>query len=511
MPTGLSPQEISIMDLLQAISTQGSTVHVAEVTRHGEKIILPTGMKTRDAIEHLKRQLRYDEEEVQMSFDFDYFVWDGAYALAKVMQERYGFVFGERSKGFFGSKPPQLIGIETSLGNFEQVPWGEFSVPSVEGKFVCGYTQKDGKLLFKLSVTCKHMYEEEIKKLHGEVLKYLKKNSIYKGKAFSIRFTDDDGDSLLDNGEIPTPKFIDVTKNREEELVFPRHVAEQIQTNLFTVLDRLEEVRESGIPVKRGILLAGDFGTGKTLTAYVAAHKAVKSDITYLYCQKPEEFADVMRLAVQYAPALVFCEDVDRIVPEERDKEVDELINIIDGVETKNAEIVTVFTTNNVAGVNKALIRPGRMDAVIIVERADSEAVQKLIRNYAGKYISPSTDLTEVGELLKNNIPAVIREVCERSKLAALSMLPKGQKLRTIPAAALAQAALTMRNQLDLLSRQEPVMLDGMGKVAKSIAEVASALKPASQGTTVPATAPMTDLSLIATTKPKAKAAKAGR
>src|SRR5271156_1064787 len=503
--------EVALLELLQAVTGGGGAVHVADVVRHGEKIILPTGMKTRDAIEALKRQLRYDEEEVQMSFDFNYFVWDGAYALAKVMQERYGFVFGERSQNFFGSKPPQLIGIETSMGHVEQVPWGEFSVPSIEGKFVCGYTQKSGKLLFKLSVVCKHMYEDEIKKLHADVVKYLKTNSIYKGKAFSIRFTDDDGDALLESDEIPTPKFLDVTNNREKELVFPKHVAEQIETNLFTVLERIEEVRESNIPVKRGILLAGDFGVGKTLTAYVAAHKAVKNGITYIYCQKPEEFADVMRLAVQYAPALVFCEDVDRIVGTERDKEVDELINIIDGVETKNSEIVTVFTTNAVINVNKALLRPGRMDAVIIVERADAEAVQQLIRNYAGKYLAPNIDLTEVGELLANNIPAVIREVCERSKLAALRLLSKGQKLRTIPAQALKEAALTMRDQLDLLARQDPPVLDGYAKIAKSIEAIATSMTPSSSLTTAPKTAPMTDLALINPGKPKTKAARAGR
>jgi len=451
-------------------------VHVAGVERHGEKIILPKGMKTADAIESLKRQLRYDEEKVAMSFDFNFFVWDGAYALSQVMQQRYGFVFGEKS-GFFGSEPPQLMGIEIELGKFVQVPWGRFSVPSVEAQFECSYTEKEGKLLFKLAVVTKHMYEEEVKSLHTAVLDYLKTNSIYKGKAFGIRFTDDRGKNLLANGEIPTPKFLDVAKNREKELVFPQHVAEQIDTNLFTVLERLEECRESKIPVKRGILLAGHYGVGKTLTAYVAAHKAVTNGITYIYCQKPEEFSNVMRMAAQYTPCLVFCEDVDRIVPSDRDKGVDELINIIDGVETKNSEIITVFTTNAVDDVNQSLLRPGRMDAVIVVERSDAAAVQQLIRNYAGQYLKPGTDLTEIGELLKNNIPAVIREVCERSKLAALRRMEKGSKLKFIPLEALKEASLTMKIQLDLLNREEPEEKDGEEQIADGLKAIATAIK----------------------------------
>jgi len=471
-----SPQEAAALAILSSILSGGNSgpVHVAEVVRHGEKIILPEGMKTADAIKTLERQLKYDNELVQMSFDFNYFVWDGAYALAKAMQNRYGFVFGE--PGFFGTKP-QLIGIETSLGKVEQVPWGKFSVPSIEnGIFECGYQEKDGKLLFKFNVTCKHMYEDEVKTLRDEVEAFLQKNSIYKGKAFGVRFTNDKGKKLLADGEIPTPKFIDIAKAREKELVFPAAVAEQINTNLYTVLERIDEVRASGIPIKRGILLAGEFGVGKTLCAYVAAQKAVASGITYIYCQKPEEFADVMRMAVQYSPALVFCEDVDRIVPSERDKGVDELINIIDGVETKNAEIVTVFTTNAVKNVNKALLRPGRMDAVIVVTKSDAMAVQQLIRNYAGQYLEPNVDLTQIGELLKDNIPAVIREVCERSKLAALRMKPKGKKLTTIPLAALKEAATTMKIQLDLLSHTDAPIKEDMELVAQSISEVAVAI-----------------------------------
>lgn len=483
-----SPQEAAALAILSSILSGGNSgpVHVAEVVRHGEKIILPEGMKTADAIKTLERQLKYDNEAVTMSFDFNYFVWDGAYALAKAMQNRYGFVFGE--PGFFGTKP-MLIGIETALGKVEQVPWGKFSVPSIEnGTFECGYQEKDGKLLFKFSVTCKHMYEEEVKKLRDEVEDFLQKHSIYKGKAFGVRFTNDKGKKLLADGEIPTPKFIDIAKAREKELVFPAAVAEQINTNLYTVLERIDEVRASGIPIKRGILLAGEFGVGKTLCAYVAAQKAVASGITYIYCQKPEEFADVMRMAVQYSPALVFCEDVDRIVPSERDKGVDELINIIDGVETKNAEIVTVFTTNAVKNVNKALLRPGRMDAVIVVTKSDALAVQQLIRNYAGQYLEPNVDLTQIGELLKNNIPAVIREVCERSKLAALRMKPKGTKLTTIPLAALKEASVTMRTQLDLLSHTDAPVKEDLDAVAASISEVATAITGLTNGHASPNT-----------------------
>lgn len=466
----------ALLGVMKAMANSQEAVHIAEVVRHGEKIILPTGMKTKDAITSLQRQLKYDEEVVALNFEFDYFVYDGAYALAQVMKARYGFVFGETTYSFWeGRKPPQLIGIETSRGVTEHVPWGKFTIPAIEeGSFECGYAVKEGRIIFKLIVTCKHMFEEEIKALRDGIEEYLKTHSIYKGKAFSVRFTDEAGQKLIDQGVLPTPKFLDLSKSREHELVFPKAVDEAITTNLFTPIDRIDEVRKLGVPIKRGILLAGKFGVGKTLTAYVAASKAVKKNITYIYCQNPQEFADVMRFAVTYAPALVFCEDVDRIIPLNRDKSVDQLVNIIDGVETKNSEIITVFTTNEIQNINKVLLRPGRMDAVIRIDCPDKEAVIRLMHNYAGNWIKQGTDLSKVGDLLAGNIPAVISEVCQRSKLSAIRLLKEGEDLKFIPAAAFEEAATTMKMQLELLETTTPAP---KGEQAAAVHAVAASLE----------------------------------
>lgn len=470
-------------ELVNAIFGGNDSVHIADVVRHGDKIILPEKMDIDDAIVSLQRKSKYENEKVSMTYDFEYFVWDGAYALAMVMEEKFGFVFGKTIQSFFGDNPPALIGVNINGKDIVQVPWGHFTVPSIpQGVFQCGYKITEGKMNFQFSCVCKRKYQQEVNELRDGVQKFLETKSIYKGKAISIRFTDDKGRPLIENEEIPTPKFMDVSKNKESELVFPKEVDDAIRTNLFTPIDRMEEARALGVPIKRGILLAGDFGVGKTLTAYIAAGKAVKKGITYIYCMKPQEFVHVMRFAAQYAPALVFCEDVDRIVPGERDKNVDELINVIDGVETKNQEIITVFTTNEVKNVNQALLRPGRMDAVIHVKRPDAEAVQRLVRIYCGQYISPDADLTKVGKLLNDSIPAIIREVCERSKLSALRLLKEGDKFTTVPVEALIEASTTMKMQLDLLNKQHETPLSIEEKAGKFIGDGLLAVAKAIEG-----------------------------
>lgn len=462
---------------------------IPKIERNGEAIVLPANLKLDDAIKALMNQQKAEEQEVQLQFDFnENFVWDGAYAFAKVMEKRYGFVFGKTEHSWFGDHPPQLVGIETSLGHTEYVSWGHFTVPAVKGGvFFTQMNVKNNSLTFRFICKCKQKYSEEVHSLEKEVRAYLKNHSVYKGKAISIRFKGDDGEPLLQmgifapvTGTAPSPVFLDLSKAREHELIFPADVENAIRTNLFTPIERMDEARRIGVPIKRGILLAGDFGVGKTLTAYIAAQKATSRGITYVYCTHPQEFPDIMRFAAQYSPALVFCEDVDRIVPLDRDEGVDALINIVDGIESKSREIITVFTTNEIKNVHKSLLRPGRMDAVIPVHRPDSYAVQRLIRIYCGQYLEEEADLTSVGKLLADNIPAVIREVCERSKLAALRHTPEGDPLKWITSKDLEEAATTMKMQLDLLNTkdEEPKTdeVRATEAIAASIARVADSL-----------------------------------
>lgn len=438
--------------MAKTLAEQPQKVHIAEVVRHGEKIVLPENLEVADAIGVLARRLEYEEKTVTLSFDFDTFLLDGAYALAQVMKEKYGWVEGRSTPGFWSDNPPAMIGVKVGAKATDvvQVPWGRISVPGIEGYFEAAFYEKAGRFNFRLSASIKHKHEREFNAVRDAVIEYLKANSLYKGKAISVRFTDDDGDAL----PMPEPSFLDVSKVNESELVFCEDVEAAIQTSLFTPIQRMEQARKLKVPVKRGILLVGDFGVGKTLSAYIAAQKAINKGITFIYCQNPKEFPSIMRFAAQYSPAVVFLEDVDRIVPAQRDANVDEIINVIDGVDNKGAEIITVLTTNDVANVNVALLRPGRMDAIIHVKRPDAIAVQKLIRLYAGKLIQPEDDLTKIGELLEDNIPAVIREVCERSKLAALRYMDENETLTHIPVQALLDAAITMKMQLDLLKNQ---------------------------------------------------------
>ncbi len=162
-----------------------------------------------------------------------------------------------------------------------------------------------------------------------------------------------------------------------------------------------------------------------------------------------------MAFARCYQPAVVFAEDVDRVTDGERDVNMDDILNTIDGVESKGTEIITILTTNHVENIDQAMLRPGRLDSVISVSPPDAAAAQKLVKIYARGLISENECLDQVGKELDGQIPAVIREVVERSKLAAIKRLNPGEPL-SVTQDDLVVASRGMKHHLELLQVKAP-------------------------------------------------------
>lgn len=454
------PEEVNMATTLAKAEVPEAVI-VAEIIHSGDKLILPESCSLKQAKNLIERRMDYEQETVELSRVFDVFPWDGAHAFAEVLTAKYGWAPAEATPSFWGDIPPKMVGIDIDYNRTTQVPWGRFSLPNVEGALATGVSTKDGRLVFQLSGTVKRAYEKEVLSLFDSLGVYLKTGSIYRGKAIRIRFRDDDGDKL----QMPEPKFMNTEDVDETQLVYSREVYNSIDTNLFTPIKRVRELRANGIPVKRGVLLGGVFGTGKTLAAKVASKYAVQTGVTFIYVTRADELADAINFARQYQdPAcVVFCEDIDRVMDGERDMEMDDILNIIDGIDTKSANIITVLTTNNMNGINAAMLRPGRLDSVIDVKAPDAEAVQRLLRVYGGSTIDPGADLTRVGMILDGAIPAVIAEVVKRAKLSQLRLNEPGVAVSMITAEALEDSAESMAMQMDLLyanSRPEAIKPD---------------------------------------------------
>ncbi|MCH8069926.1 MAG: hypothetical protein IID16_11765, partial [Candidatus Marinimicrobia bacterium] len=178
--------------------------------------------------------------DIRYSDTADAFVWDGALALNKAMTQLFGYAHRERTKGFFGSTPPRMISIETGYNETESVPWGSFSLPGIDGKLVTGYEEKDGIIIFNFTAEVKKKHSAQIRELGDLTRKFVREESVYRGKAFSIRWYEDNGDLI----SLPQPKLLNLTDVKESEIIFSKEVERDITTSLFTPIEKSQACRD---------------------------------------------------------------------------------------------------------------------------------------------------------------------------------------------------------------------------------------------------------------------------
>ena len=448
----------------------------------GTKIVLPAKPRemTEDEGIHALARIR-DEKNTFVSVyeEVEAYPLDGAFALMQVLRQKYGWATAVPKKSFWGNTPPSLVSIETGYGTSTQVVWGQLVVPGIDGELSTGMATSDktNRKVFCIQGEVRKRFEKDVKEIANAVRAYVREHSVYRGKAIRLR---------TQGGKVvwtKPPTFMDTSRARPEELIFSEHIMAEVKASLFTPIEHTEAVRRYGVPLRRGVLLAGPFGTGKTLTANVVAKKCEDNGWTYVYLDDVAALAGALLFARDYSPAVVFAEDVDRAI-NDRTSSVDKVLNTIDGVDSKGSEVITILTTNYVDKIEPAMLRPGRLDAVISVLPPDAEAVQRLLRLYARGLLRDGEDLAEAGRALDGQIPAVIREVVERSKLHAIGRLEGGVEME-LTGEDLKHAALGMRDHLALLNQDEEVISpeEALGRAFAKVAKPNGELEDLQQKT----------------------------
>jgi transitional endoplasmic reticulum ATPase len=236
------------------------TVHVAEIVRHGDRLIVPESMPLARAIKVLDQQMQDEEQLVAIMEPVDAFPWEGALAFRKAIEEMFGYGGTIATPGFFGPRPPSEIAVETGIDSKVMVPWGRirFALGDSDDEFLhTGVSEKDGRMIFAVQGVVKKKWKATIGKLADLTREYVKRESIYRGQALRIVFTNSDGDPL----PVPEPKFIDLSSTNLGEMVYTDELTALIETNVMTPLKYAPELRAASIPLKRGVLLAGPYGT----------------------------------------------------------------------------------------------------------------------------------------------------------------------------------------------------------------------------------------------------------
>ncbi|MBI4331405.1 MAG: ATP-binding protein [Chloroflexi bacterium] len=180
--------------------------------------------------------------------------------------------------------------------------------------------------------------------------------------------------------------FLEPSSRTWDSIALDEALKEEIKSNTVGFLARSDELAGYGIPARRGVLLVGEPGTGKTLIC-----KALLSDSEVITClvansylvERGDYISALYELAQDLSPSIVFIEDIDLIgqkrLESGRGPALMTLLTIMDGVEEQK-RVVTVATTNYLEVLDKALgQRPARFDRIIELSRPGVEERRKLV------------------------------------------------------------------------------------------------------------------------------------
>lgn len=170
-------------------------------------------------------------------------------------------------------------------------------------------------------------------------------------------YTNDSCSWTRNNGVVPKPLENIILEGKED-----------ILSDISNFLDSKEWYQKRGIPYKRGYLLYGAPGNGKTTLAMSLA-KSIGRNIYMLTPTRTTDDEDLMSLFMDLNPkSVLLIEDVDSVYGADRQTDNEEvrfsfstLLNCLDGTLSKE-DIIVVFTTNYPENLDSALIREGRID-----------------------------------------------------------------------------------------------------------------------------------------------------
>ena len=216
--------------------------------------------------------------------------------------------------------------------------------------------------------------------------------------------------------------------------------AKESLVELVDFLHQPEKYTSIGAKLPRGALLVGPPGTGKTLLAKAVAGEA---DVPFFSISGSEfvemyvgvgasRVRDLFKQANQMAPCIIFIDEIDAIGRSrdtrhmggdtEREQTLNQLLSEMDGFDTSKGLIV-LAATNRPEVLDKALLRPGRFDRRVIVEKPDLKGREDIIKVHTKNVkLDETVDFHELALATSGSVGADLANIVNEAALRAVRM-----------------------------------------------------------------------------------------
>ncbi len=258
----------------------------------------------------------------------------------------------------------------------------------------------------------------------GIIIYFMSQMQGQNGRAFSFGQTS----AKTSEGDRPKVKFSDVAGIDE--------VVEELK-EVRDFLSEPERFRNMGAKIPRGVLLMGSPGTGKTLLAKAVAGEAgvpffsiSGSDFVEMFVGVgASRVRDLFKQAKEASPSIVFIDEIDAVGRQrgaglggghdEREQTLNQLLVEMDGFED-NTAVILIAATNRPDILDPALLRPGRFDRQITVDRPDVKGREQILRVHAeNKPLAESVDFESLAKLTPGFTGADLANLMNESALLA--------------------------------------------------------------------------------------------
>ncbi len=238
------------------------------------------------------------------------------------------------------------------------------------------------------------------------------------------------GAKRLVNAEKPKVRFDDMAGNKEAK----EEVVEIV--DFLKYPDRYSAV---GAKIPKGVLLVGPPGTGKTLLAKAVAGEANvpffsmsgSSFIEMFVGLGASRVRDLFEMAKKDAPSIIFIDEIDAIGKsraaggmisgnDEREQTLNQLLAEMDGFSSDSSPVIVLAATNRPEVLDPALLRPGRFDRQVLVDKPDFNGRVEILKVHIKSVkLARDVDLQEIAKLTAGLAGADLANIINEAALLA--------------------------------------------------------------------------------------------